>query len=196
MRYWINDKTLAAKKARILIQALIECVRAGVKPSFVTNQMLWGISLYLECGKFKRENRRSYSRVSDAARRIIEAGDKDWKRKVTFEHVRPLSKMYQMMFEERKVITPERAAYIIGEYPPILITLEEEYEMAARGFKVEASRTSATPRFRSRVSVCVESFRLTPSDLISLRNRFTGSIRERLSGLLGMLRAIRQVIGP
>ena len=137
MRYSINDKTLAAKKARILIQALIECVKAGVKPSFVTNQMLWGISLYLECGKFKKENRRSYSRVSDAARRIIEAGDKDWKRKVTFEHVRPLSKMYQMMFEERKVITPERAAYIIGEYPPILITLEEEYEMAARGFKVD-----------------------------------------------------------
>jgi hypothetical protein len=135
MRYSINDKTLAAKKARILIHALIECVRAGVKPSFVTNQMLWGISLYLECGKFKKENRRSYSRVSDAARRVVESGDKDWKRKVTFEHVRPLSKMYQMMFEERKTLTLERAAFIIGEYPPVLITLEEEFEMAARGFK-------------------------------------------------------------
>jgi hypothetical protein len=135
MRYSINDKTLAAEKARILIRALIDCVKAGVKPSFVTNQMLWGISLYLECGKFKKENRRTYSRVSDAARKIIEAGDTDWKRKVTFEHVRPLSKMYQMMFEERKTLTPERAAYIIGEYPPILITLEEETEMAARGFK-------------------------------------------------------------
>jgi hypothetical protein len=137
MRYSINDKTKAAEKARILVKALIECVKAEVKPSFVTNQMLWGISLYLECGKFKKENRRSYSRVSDAARRIIDAGDKDWKRKVTFEHVRPLSKMYQMMSEERKVLTPERAAYIIGEYPPILITLEEETEMAARGFKTE-----------------------------------------------------------
>ena len=125
MRYSINDKTLAAEKARILIKALIECVKAGVKPSFVTNQMLWGISLYLECGKFKKENRRTYSRVSDAARRVVESGDKDWKRKVTFEHVRPLSKMYQMMFEERKTLTPERAAYIIGEYPPILITLED-----------------------------------------------------------------------
>jgi predicted type IV restriction endonuclease len=135
MRYSINDKTLAAEKARILIKALIDCVKAGVKPSFVTNQMLWGISLYLECGKFKKENRRTYSRVSDAARRVVESGDKDWKRKVTFEHVRPLSKMYQMLFEERKTLTLERAAYIIGEYPPILITLEEEFEMAARGFK-------------------------------------------------------------
>jgi hypothetical protein len=63
MRYSIHDKTLAAKKARILIHALIECVKAGVKPSFVTNQMLWGISLYLECGKFKKENRRSYSNM-------------------------------------------------------------------------------------------------------------------------------------
>ena len=135
MRYSINDKTLAAEKARILITALIECVKAGIKPSFVTNQMLWGISLYLECGKFKKENRRTYSRVSDAARRVVESGDKDWKRKVTFEHVRPLSKMYQMMFEERKTLTLERAAYIIGEYPPVLITLEEEVEMAACGFK-------------------------------------------------------------
>lgn len=137
MRYSIHDKTLAAEKARILIRALIDCVRAGVKPSFVINKMLWGVSLYLECGRFQRENWRTYPRVSDAAGRIRESGEKDWKRKVTFEHVRPLSKMYQMLFEETKTLTLERAAYIIGEYPPILITREEEFEMAARGFKSE-----------------------------------------------------------
>src|SRR6202012_4381500 len=95
MRYSIQDKTLAAKKARILINALVDCAKAGIKPSFVINKMLWGISLYLESGKFQRENWQTYPRVSDAARRIRESGDKDWKRKVTFEHVRPLSKMYQ-----------------------------------------------------------------------------------------------------
>jgi hypothetical protein len=137
MRYSIHDKTLVAKKARILINALIDCAKAGIKPSFVVNQMLWGISLYLECGKFKKENRRTYSRVSDAARRMRESDDKDWKRKLTFEHVRPLSKMYQMLLDERKALTLERAAFIIGEYPPVLITLEEEFEMAARGFKTE-----------------------------------------------------------
>jgi len=107
----------------------------GGQAELVTNQMLWGISLYLECGKFKKENRRTYSRVTDAARRMVESGDKDWKRKVAFEHVRPLSKMYQMLFEERKTLTLERAAFIIGECLPILITLEREFEMAARGFK-------------------------------------------------------------
>jgi hypothetical protein len=137
MRYSIHAKTKAATKARILIRTLIECAKAEVKPSFVTSQILWGVSLYLECGKFSRENRRTYSRISDAARRVVESGDKNWKRKVTFEHVRPLTKMYQMLFEERKVLTLERAAFIIGEYPPILITLEEDFEITARGFQVE-----------------------------------------------------------
>jgi hypothetical protein len=45
MRYSIHDKTLAAKKARILINALIDCAKAGVKSSFVIKKMLWGISL-------------------------------------------------------------------------------------------------------------------------------------------------------
>jgi hypothetical protein len=139
MRYSIQDKTLAAKKARILINALVDCAKAGIKPSFVINKMLWGISLYLECGRFQRENWRTYQRVSDAARRIRESDDKDWKRKVTFEHVRPLSKMYQMFLDERETLTLERAAFIIGEYPPVLITMEEELGMAALGFKTEGT---------------------------------------------------------
>jgi hypothetical protein len=139
MRYSIHDKTLLAKKARILINALVDCAKAGIKPSFVINKMLWGISLYLESGRFQRENWQTYPRVSDAARLIRESGDKDWKRKVTFEHVRPLSKMYQMFLDERETLTLERAAFIVGEYPPVLITMEEELEMAARGFKTEGT---------------------------------------------------------
>jgi hypothetical protein len=33
MRHSIHDKTLAAKKARILINALVDCAKAGIKPS-------------------------------------------------------------------------------------------------------------------------------------------------------------------
>ena len=33
----------------------------------------------------------------------------------------------------------ESSAFIIGEYPPVLITLEEEFAMADRGFKVEGT---------------------------------------------------------
>jgi hypothetical protein len=139
MRHSIHGKTLDAKKARILINALVDCAKAGLKPSFPINKMLWGISLYLECGSFTRENWRTYHRVSDAAKQVRASGDKDWKRGVTFEHVRPLSKMYQMLLDERETLTLERAALIIGEYPPVLITMEEELRMAKLGFKADGT---------------------------------------------------------
>jgi hypothetical protein len=139
MRYSIHGKTLAAKKARILTNALIDCAKAGIKPSFAINKMLWAISLYFECGSFSRENWQTYHRVSDAAKRVRASGDNNWKKDVTFEHVRPLSKMYQMFLDERETLTLERAAVIIGEYPPVLITMEEELRMAKLGFKVEGT---------------------------------------------------------
>jgi hypothetical protein len=139
MRHSIHDDSLDAKKARILINALIDCAKAGVRTSFSTNKMLWGISLYLECGSFSRENWRTYHRVSDAAKLIRDSGDKNWKRHVTFEHVRPIGKMYKMLLDERDTLTLERAALIIGEYPPVLITMEEELRMSKLGFKNEGT---------------------------------------------------------
>jgi hypothetical protein len=135
MPYSIHDKTLAAKKARILINALVDCAKAGIKPSAVTKKMLSGICLYLECGSFTKENWRTYHRVSDAAERLRTSGDPDWKRKLTFEHARPLSVMYQMLRDERTTLTVDRAAFIIGEYPPVLVTLEEEVRQTKLGFK-------------------------------------------------------------
>jgi hypothetical protein len=135
MRYSIHDKTLAAKKARILINALVDCAKAGIKPSFSTTQMLRGIALYLKCGSFTKENWRTYHRASDAAKQMRESDDKDWKRNVTFEHARPLGVMYQMLLDERATLTLERAASIIGEYPPVLVTMEEELRMTKLGFK-------------------------------------------------------------
>jgi hypothetical protein len=134
MRYSIHDKSLDAKKARILINALIDCAKAGVRSSFSIKEMICGVSLYLECGKFTRENWRTYHRVSDAAKQIRDAGDKDWKRHLTFEHARPINVMYQMLLDERVTLTLERAAVIIGEYPPVLITMGEEMQMAKLGF--------------------------------------------------------------
>jgi hypothetical protein len=99
MRYSIHGKTLDAKKARILINALVDCAKAGIKPSFATTQMLRGLSLYLECGSFQKENWRTYHRASEAAKQVIASGDKDWKSRVTFEHVRPLGKMYRMFLD-------------------------------------------------------------------------------------------------
>jgi hypothetical protein len=135
MRYSIHDKTREAKKARILINALVDCAKAGIKPSFSTTQMLRGIALYLECGSFQKENWRTYERASDAAKQVRAAGGENWKGKVTFEHVRPLNVMYRMFLDERETLTLERAAFIIGEYPPVLVTMEEELRMAKLGFQ-------------------------------------------------------------
>jgi hypothetical protein len=50
-----------------------------------------------------------------------------------------------MLLDERETLTLERAAVIIGEYPPILITMEEKLRMAKLGFKV-----GGTPEQRYR----------------------------------------------
>ena len=41
--YSIHDNNLHAVKARILVDAVVELVRAGVKQSFYIRKMLWGI---------------------------------------------------------------------------------------------------------------------------------------------------------
>ena len=79
MRYSINDKTLVAKKARILINALVDCAKAGVKPSFVTNQMLGESRFTWNAADFIGKTGEPIARISDAARRVRESGDKDWK---------------------------------------------------------------------------------------------------------------------
>jgi len=53
--------------------------------------------------------------------------------------------MYRMLLDERATLTPDRAAFIISEYPPILTTKVEEERMAALGFSVES-----TPQERYR----------------------------------------------
>ena len=40
-----------------------------------------------------------------------------------------------MFLDERATLTLERAAFIIGEYPPVLVTMEEELRMSKLGFK-------------------------------------------------------------
>jgi hypothetical protein len=135
MPHSIHDKSNDAKKARILMNALIDCAKAGLRMSFSIKEMICGVSLYLECGQFTRENWRTYHRVSDAAKSIRDAADKDWRRQLTFEHARRISVIYQMMLAERQTLTLERAAIIIGEYPPVLVTTEEELRLAKLGFQ-------------------------------------------------------------
>jgi hypothetical protein len=130
-----TTKTSDAKKARILINALVDFAKANARSIYPLKDMLCGVSLYLEKGNFIRENWRTWHRVSDAAKVFRDSGDYYWKRHVTFEHARPINVMYKMMLAEKATLTLERAAIIIGEYPPVLVTMEEDRVMAKLGFQ-------------------------------------------------------------
>ena len=54
MRYSSRDKMNNAKKA-ILVNALVDCAKAGIKPGFAINQTMRGPCLCLECGTFMPE---------------------------------------------------------------------------------------------------------------------------------------------
>ena len=43
--------------------------------------------------------------------------------------------MCKLMLDEPNRLTVERAAIVIGEYPPVLITTEEELKMPKQGFQ-------------------------------------------------------------
>ena len=69
--------------------------------------------------------------------------------------------MYQMLLDERETLTLERAAFIIGEYPPVLITMEEELRMAKLRFK-----SKGTPEERyAHIPICGFNLRSEASPL-------------------------------
>lgn len=138
MPYSVNDTTIDAKKAKIFMSTLVDLAKEGIPNSFFISKIIWGVSLYLECGHFK-ENWKTYARASDAANLIRQRGGKHWRRGLTFEHSRPLKKIYNLLLDQNAHLTVEKAAEIISEYPPVIITREENNEMNAKGYKTEGS---------------------------------------------------------
>jgi hypothetical protein len=116
--------TRESKKATIFIQAITDLAKASVPYSFFISKILWGASLYLHRGVFA-EQWQVYDRISDAARAVREGGQKDWKKQLTFEHCKPLKALYSELLHDSKTLTPERVIDIIAEYPPVIITREE-----------------------------------------------------------------------
>ena len=113
----------------------------GDASCFFTKKILWGLGLYLELGSFKEANWRTYKRISDEARIIrnnLKPGKdalKKFSSKLTFEHVRTFHDMVNMLNQKGRDLTIEGAAEIIGEYPAMLITTNENKAMEDRGFK-------------------------------------------------------------
>jgi hypothetical protein len=88
-------------------------------------------------------------------------GGKAAKRNITFEHARPLNVMYQMLLDERATLTLDRVAFIIGEYPPVLVTIEENDRMSKLGFCGEGA-----PELRY-AEIPFSGFSLRPDDAVA-----------------------------
>ncbi|WP_223971857.1 hypothetical protein [Bradyrhizobium sp. RD5-C2] len=135
MQHSIDGDGMNAVKASIFVDAIVALVRARIPYSFYVSKILWGLSLFLQTGSF-RECWHDYPRISDEAKRIRELRRPEWRKQLTFEHARPLSQMYEMLFSLGSSVTRDAVVKIVGEYPPVLITRSENDDLNARGFKV------------------------------------------------------------
>jgi hypothetical protein len=140
MLHPIDDSTPEAKKAGALLECIVKLANIDADIwCFFTKKVIWGLSLYLELGSFQVANWSTYPRISDAARAKRDRRDSTWKKEITFEHVRTLHDVQNMLKSEARsdVLTVNKAAKIIGEYPPMLITKDEDKAMIdrARHFK-------------------------------------------------------------
>jgi hypothetical protein len=134
MPFDIHANTPQARKARAILGALIDITQdSNATYDFFVSKMIWGVSLYLESGDYK-ENWKSRVRASDAALKLREEKS-DWKKLVTFEHSRTLYDTFNMLRNNGNPISMDEAANVISEYPPVLITKEENQRINELGYK-------------------------------------------------------------
>jgi hypothetical protein len=134
MAYSIHANTWQARKANAILRALLEIAQdQKVQYDFFISKMIWAVSLYLESGDYK-ENWKTRLRASDAAIKL-RSESKEWKSLVTFEHARTLFDTFGLLRIDGRPLSLDDAAKIIAEYPPVLITREENDRINERGFK-------------------------------------------------------------
>ena len=142
MAYSIHADTWQARKAKAILQALVQMTTdKGIRYDFFISKMIWAVSLYLESGDYK-ENWKTRLRASDAAIKLRQSS-KNWEKLVTFEHARTLSDTFNLMRAGGERLSLETAAELIAQYPPVLITREENARINERGF-----RSSGIPEVR------------------------------------------------
>ncbi|MFN3890737.1 MAG: hypothetical protein ACK4MV_10100 [Beijerinckiaceae bacterium] len=116
-----------ALKARIFAHALLELARNRIPYDFFVSKAIWGLSLYLETGEFRQENFNRYARLSVAAKQLhSRTSIGEWKRTVRFEHCMPLRAIWQGLLDCGPELDLQKLLGIIGAYPPIIITREED----------------------------------------------------------------------
>jgi hypothetical protein len=154
----LQHEDAESRAAATMLRSVVEISGHGARYTFFISKMIWGVSLFMECGDWN-ENWKTYPRVSRAAGIIRtrargngwkhaeviaangmpsldpDAKPRAWDHDLTFDHARTISDCYRMMVERRAGLTFQEAAFIIAEYPPVIITTAENASMTKRGFK-------------------------------------------------------------
>ena len=115
-------------KADQWANAIVAIAKKDAPLDWFLGKVFWGLSVWCVTGSFQREKIPKWTRRSDAARDALNtiSNDASSEVKLRFEHPRPIKEMYRIAREERETLTKERLYEIIGEYPPIVITVEED----------------------------------------------------------------------
>lgn len=134
-KFIMNDQ-LAHKKAQILTNGIIELARNSIPYSFATAKMIWAVSNYLEMGRFTdREIWPTYQRISVEAQKIRSTNPRGFRKSITFEHPNPIKQVYEQLIEQRGSLDLRRASEIIGAFPAVLISRNENITINKMGFK-------------------------------------------------------------
>ena len=129
----MSRETPDTVKAKIIADALCQLARAGASYEFFMSKMFWGLSLFLENGSFQVQNFPKWHRKSDAAIALQRNVPLlEWKKTIRFEHARPLREMYAIAQSEADRLSAGDLLRIVGEYPPVIVTKEEDTLIAGR----------------------------------------------------------------
>ena len=127
------DRDRLKAKACVFINALNSLAVEGIPYSLGSSKILWELSLYLSTGAYT-ENWKRYPRASVAAEviRSNKSPIKELKKLLRFEHPQPLVVIYAKITDYKGSLSLQHCADIIAEYPPVLITRQEDDEIRFR----------------------------------------------------------------
>jgi hypothetical protein len=146
-----------SRAAATILKALVALAGDGARYTFYVSKMIWRVSLYMECGDWTLDWK-TYPRISVAADAIrvkaaglgwkypgVDAGigstpgaaakKKKWQNDITFDHARTISDAYAMMRAQKSALKFDAAAFLIAEYPPVIVADFENADITRRGFR-------------------------------------------------------------
>jgi hypothetical protein len=133
LRKFIMPLESEIQKAQLYIDLLSKFAELRIPYSFAISKILWELTIFLPTGSY-RENWKVYPRASDAAEVVRKdtRETRDLKKRLRFEHPLPINIIYQKIQISGGVLSRMEVAKLISEFPPVLITRDEDAEITRR----------------------------------------------------------------